>query len=100
MSDDSPCLQGRGFWNDAGESSHTVRSVHAQKRAMLKITSVSHSTTLEHGRVFTHCPRRGTHQNAIQLKTCTRTVSQFFLSSEKWKRLFCKARPRGFHPQV
>jgi hypothetical protein len=42
--------------NDAGVSSHTVRSVHAQQRATLKTTSVSHGTTLEYGRVFTHGP--------------------------------------------
>lgn len=45
-----------GFWNDTGMSSHTIRSVHAQKRALLKATSVSHGTTCEHGRVFPHSP--------------------------------------------
>jgi hypothetical protein len=27
--------RGRGFWNDAGVSSHTVRSVHPHRRALL-----------------------------------------------------------------
>ncbi len=62
-----------GFWNDAGVSSHTVRSVHARKRlvgsrltyrmARLKNTVVFLPTAL----------RCGTRRNAIRLETCNRT---------------------------
>ena len=45
-----------GFWNDSGVSSHTTRSVHAQKRDKLKATSVSHGTCDELGSIFTHDP--------------------------------------------
>ncbi len=48
-----------GFWNDAGVSSHTDRSVHAQKRDTLKATSVSHGTTDELGSIFTPVPAPG-----------------------------------------
>jgi hypothetical protein len=44
--------------------------------------------------------RRGTHRNAILLKTCRRTGYLFFLLGEKRKCLFCEARQRGFHPRV
>ena len=43
-SDDSPRLQAGGFWNDAGVSSHTIRSVHAHERAELKTTHALHGT--------------------------------------------------------
>src|SRR5215471_21650947 len=56
LSDDSPRLQGGGFWNDAGVSSHTDRSVHAQERDKLKATPVSHGTMDQNGSVFTHDP--------------------------------------------
>jgi hypothetical protein len=55
-SDDSSWLQAGGFWNDAGVSSHTIRSVHARQRAKLTATGISHGTILQHGRVFTHVP--------------------------------------------
>ncbi len=55
-SDDSSRLQAGGFWNDAGVSSHTIRSVHARQRAKLIATGVSHGTILQHSRVFTHGP--------------------------------------------
>jgi hypothetical protein len=42
--------------NDTGVSSHTIRSVHAHQRAMLKATDVSHGTTLEHGSIFPSGP--------------------------------------------
>ena len=42
--DDSLRLQAEGFWNDAGVSSHTARSVHAHERDKLKATHVSHGT--------------------------------------------------------
>jgi hypothetical protein len=45
-----------GFWNDAGVSSHTTRSVHPHQRAQLKATDVSDGTALEHGSIFTHSP--------------------------------------------
>jgi hypothetical protein len=54
--DDSLRLQAEGFWNDAGVSSHTIRSVHAQQRDKLKTTTVSHGTTLEHSSIFTSDP--------------------------------------------
>jgi hypothetical protein len=56
-SDDSPRLQGGGARRLTLVCRPTpfVRGV-AQKRARLKTTSVSHGTTLEHGRVFTHSP--------------------------------------------
>ena len=42
--DDSLRLQAEGFWNDAGVSSHTARSVHAHEQDKLKATHVSHGT--------------------------------------------------------
>ncbi len=56
LSDDSLRLQAEGFWNDAGVSSHTTRSVHPHQRALLKATDVSDGTALEHGSIFTHSP--------------------------------------------
>src|SRR2546421_8197455 len=56
ISDDSPCLQGRGFWIDAGVSSHTIRSVHTHQRAKLRATDVLYGTIVERGRVFPHGP--------------------------------------------
>jgi hypothetical protein len=56
LCDDSLRLQAEGFWNDAGVSSHTIRSVHAQQRDELKTTPVSHGMTLEHGSIFTSDP--------------------------------------------
>ena len=44
ISDDSLRLQAEGFWNDAGVSSHTTRSVHAHERAELKATHALHGT--------------------------------------------------------
>jgi hypothetical protein len=43
-SDDSPRLQGGGFWNDSGVSSHTVvRFIHTSE-TQLKATGVSYGT--------------------------------------------------------
>jgi hypothetical protein len=44
LRDDSLRLQAEGFWNDAGVSSHTTRSVHAHERAELKATHALHGT--------------------------------------------------------
>jgi len=52
----TPRLQGKGFWNDPGVSSHTVRSVHTHQRAKLRATDVSYGTSVEHGLVFPHGP--------------------------------------------
>jgi hypothetical protein len=76
-SDDSPRLKGGSFWNDAGVSSHTVRSVHAQKRAMLTTTSVSHGTTLEHGRVFTHGPAPWNPSKRDSVENVQKNYSRF-----------------------
>jgi hypothetical protein len=48
--------QARGFWNDTGVSSYTIRSVQPQERDKLKATHVSVGTTDKHGSIFTHGP--------------------------------------------
>ena len=80
--DDSPWLQARGFWNDTGVSSHTVRSVHAQKRDKLKATSVSHGTMRNAGAFLPTTLRRGTQRNTLQFGRCKRTIYLFFAHTE------------------
>ena len=59
LGDDSLRLQAEGFWNDAGVSSHTTRSVHAHERDLAaSATHALHGTRNgAHGSVFTRCPR-------------------------------------------
>jgi hypothetical protein len=53
LSDDSLRLQAEGFRNDTGVSSHTNRSVHAQKPSIASsATDVSHGTTLAHSSIY------------------------------------------------
>jgi hypothetical protein len=74
--DNSLRLQAEGFWNDAGISSHTNRSVHAQKR------DTRHQQLLYRMARFVNS---GTHRNALWLQTCKRTIKLFFVAGEKRK---------------
>jgi hypothetical protein len=98
FSDDSPRLQGGGFWNDAGVSSHTVRSVHAQKRAMLKTTSVSHGTTLQHGRVFTHGPSPWNPSKRDSVENVQKNYTSILLHGWKSGNEQPACGRRTFHP--
>ncbi len=79
--DDSPRLQAEGECPDTGVSSHTTRSVHAQKPAMrhpqLMYRMARHWNT---GAFFPLARSPRTHRNAILLKTCKGTTYLFFLS--------------------
>jgi hypothetical protein len=82
--DDSLRLQAEGFWNDAGVSSHTVRSVHTHQRALLKTTDVSYGTILDAVAFLPLALCQRTRRNAIWLKTCIqRTISLFLHRVQK-----------------
>src|SRR6266568_5246130 len=86
MGDDSPRLQGGGFWNDAGVSSHTVRSFHAQKRARLKTTSVSHGTAnVWYASAFTQGSLPWNLQTLLSCQCAKELLTHSFERTQKWK---------------
>jgi hypothetical protein len=69
--DDSLPLQAEGFWNDAGVSSHTIRSGRRtpvssrSKQLVYRMARFLNSVAL-----LPLALRQGTHRNALLLKKC------------------------------
>jgi hypothetical protein len=97
--DDSSWLQAMGFWNDAGVSSHTLRSVHAHERDKLKATHVSHGTKRNTGAFFPTTLRRGTQRNTLQFERCKRTTSLFSAREKKVEMVSLEASGAAFIPR-
>jgi hypothetical protein len=100
LSDDSLRLQAEGFWNDAGVSSHTVRSVHTHQRALLKTTDVSYGTIVERGSIFTPGPVPENPPKRYLVENVQENYLSLLFVERKVETLFCEARQRGFHPQA
>jgi hypothetical protein len=89
-----------GFWNDAGVSSHTTRSVHAQQRDKLKTTPVSHGTTSEHGSIFPSDPTPENPAKRSFVENVQENAYLFFLRGAKVELLTPphSKKERRFHP--
>jgi hypothetical protein len=96
LRDDSPWLRARGFWNDTAVSSHGNSSVHAQERAQLRATPVSHGTVSNAGAFLPMALCHGTQRNTLQLERCKRTTYTFQASIEKAESVFPEASDAAF----
>ncbi len=85
----------RGFWIDAGMSSHTDCSFHAHERDKLKNNSCSAWHDWQDGIVFTRGPSPRNPYD-IHLCTCKRTTDPFFLLDTQVE--MGTATRCGFHP--
>jgi hypothetical protein len=62
-----------GFWNDSGVSSHTKRSVHAQKRLIGSRLLYRMARLVNMVAFLPMTLRHGTQRNTIRFETCNRT---------------------------
>ncbi len=87
LSDDSPRLQGGGFWNDSGVSSHTNRSVQPHERAVAhNITHVSAGTAnVWYANAFTQGSLPWNLQTLLSWKSAKELLMHSFERRQKWK---------------
>lgn len=85
--------------NDAGVSSHTVRSVHTRKPSNASsATGVSYGTSVARGRVFTHSPALWNPPKRDSVANVQEN-EQTILSARTKSGNACSAQ-RGMHPRA
>jgi len=81
-------------------SSHTNRSVHAQKRGKLKATSVSHGTAFELGSIFTPGPGPENPPKCYSVENVQENYLSLLFVERKVETLFCLLAARLLSPGV
>jgi hypothetical protein len=81
-------------------SSHTNRSVHAQKRGKLKATSVWHGTVFELGSIFTPGPVPENPPKCYAVENVQKNYLSLLFGERKVEMLFCLRAARLSSPGV